>query len=85
VPTPDQPPAISITSNGPYIVSGKIPLSVERIAINDEGECWEFEPGRNFEVAQIYALCRCGESANKPFCDGTHVDVAFQDGLSAER
>jgi CDGSH-type Zn-finger protein len=32
-------------------------------------------------ASEKYALCRCGASANKPFCDGTHVDVTFDDGL----
>ena len=34
------------------------------------------------ELARLerVALCRCGQSANKPFCDGTHKRVAFRDG-----
>ena len=35
-----------------------------------------------YETRNRMTLCRCGKSANKPFCDGTHADVAFEDGLS---
>ena len=51
--------------NGPYEVSGK-PAVVD------------FQGGAYpVEEYPIY-LCRCGRSANKPFCDGTHKKVGFQ-------
>ncbi|WP_170607493.1 CDGSH iron-sulfur domain-containing protein [Ruegeria arenilitoris] len=34
--------------------------------------------GSEIEVKQVMALCRCGHSANKPFCDGTHSKVGFE-------
>ena len=34
------------------------------------------------EVRNRQALCRCGASANKPFCDGSHASVGFKDGLT---
>jgi CDGSH-type Zn-finger protein len=37
--------------------------------------------GRGYEVRNRQALCRCGHSSNKPFCDGTHASVRFEDGL----
>lgn len=37
--------------------------------------------GEFYEVRNRQALCRCGQSSNKPFCDGTHASVKFQDGL----
>lgn len=37
--------------------------------------------GQVYEVRNRVTLCRCGESANKPFCDGSHGSVGFQDGL----
>ena len=38
--------------------------------------------GQWYESRDRVTLCRCGASQNKPFCDGTHADVAFKDGLA---
>jgi CDGSH-type Zn-finger protein len=35
--------------------------------------------GQPYEVRNRVTLCRCGNSENKPFCDGTHLDVHFRD------
>ena len=51
--------------NGPYLIKGPITL------VDAEGN--EFKVERD-----PVALCRCGNSANKPFCDGTHSKVGFQ-------
>jgi CDGSH-type Zn-finger protein len=37
--------------------------------------------GQGYEVRNRQTLCRCGESSNKPFCDGTHASMKFQDNL----
>ena len=68
---------IVIASNGPYLVSGSVPLQVERIATDANGGSWSWESGRAFEPQEKMALCRCGASANKPFCDGSHVAGKF--------
>jgi CDGSH-type Zn-finger protein len=39
--------------------------------------------GFNYEVRNRVTLCRCGESQNKPFCDGQHAAVGFQAGPTA--
>jgi CDGSH-type Zn-finger protein len=57
--------------NGPYKVTGPIRL------IDAEGN--EFDLG---EQGEVIALCRCGGSTTKPFCDGTHSKIGFQ---AAER
>ncbi|WP_455279626.1 CDGSH iron-sulfur domain-containing protein [[Eubacterium] cellulosolvens] len=36
--------------------------------------------GTTYEVRNRQTLCRCGKSQNKPFCDGTHIEVHFNDG-----
>jgi CDGSH-type Zn-finger protein len=60
---------ITALDNGPYLVKGPILL------LDAEGN--EFQAER-----ATVALCRCGESAKKPFCDGTHAKVGFR---AAER
>ena len=37
--------------------------------------------GFQYELRNRVALCRCGASQNKPFCDGTHAQIKFRDGL----
>jgi CDGSH-type Zn-finger protein len=60
---------ISTYENGPYLVQGPV-------VIQDAD-------GNEFPVKkQTVALCRCGASTNKPFCDGTHTKIGFQ---AAER
>lgn len=38
--------------------------------------------GQTYEVRNRQALCRCGASSNKPFCDGSHASIGFKDGLA---
>lgn len=54
-----QKPVIEIETDGPYVVKGLSRLE------KPSGEALPVEP--------VMALCRCGGSANKPFCDGTHA------------
>jgi 3-phenylpropionate/trans-cinnamate dioxygenase ferredoxin subunit len=55
---------IEIIKNGPYIVKGEVEL------IDADGNKFPVEPRM--------ALCRCGASTEKPFCDGTHSKVGFK-------
>jgi CDGSH-type Zn-finger protein len=57
--------------DGPLIVRGDFELSTP------DGE--PIDPGRG-----TIALCRCGRSAVKPFCDGTHKAVRFRAGTGRE-
>jgi CDGSH-type Zn-finger protein len=61
-------PAITIPRNGPIRVVGGVGLIDEM--------------GSKPACVEHYTLCRCGESRNKPFCDGTHADIGFRDGDS---
>ncbi len=58
-------PKIFVSKDGPYHVEGGVGLLHEQ---RNEGASTEH-----------YALCRCGHSKNKPFCDGTHWYVKFSD------
>ena len=59
------------------VVSGGLPLSEQGIVTNAEGESLEYREGKKYPAQPQYALCRCGQSANKPFCDGSHKKVHF--------
>ena len=76
---------IEITKDGPYLVSGSLPLSEQWIVTNAEGESLDYREGTKYPAQAQYALCRCGESANKPFCDGTHKKVQFDGTETASR
>lgn len=67
---------IKIIKNGPYLVSGNIPLT-ESIISSDKNEYY-YKEGKIFEQKETYKLCRCGKSKTMPFCDGSHVDCKFQ-------
>ena len=41
----------------------------------------ESAAGQSYEIRNRQALCRCGQSANKPFCDGSHASAQYQDGI----
>ena len=68
---------IKVTTNGPYFVSGGIPLSEQNICVDADAQCHGWEEGRKYPAQESYALCRCGHSQNKPFCDGTHAKIKF--------
>lgn len=76
---------IVVTVNGPYIVSGGVPLDIQTITPNTDGGSWTWTQGRTFEPRATYALCRCGQSSNKPYCDGTHARVGFDGTETASR
>ena len=64
-------PTIECKLNGPYLVKNLNDLRDWR------GNCIETKP--------VMALCRCGGSANKPFCDGTHLKNGFSGAKLADR
>jgi CDGSH-type Zn-finger protein len=55
-------------------------------SIKVEGDFEIFDPqGNKFGLAgrTAISLCRCGQSANKPFCDGSHKRTGFLDKVEA--
>jgi CDGSH-type Zn-finger protein len=86
----DKPLRITITEHGPYTVTGGVPLVQRYPAMSIYGEPLAWDPVGAEEKAQPpaeeeYALCRCGHSHDKPYCDGTHEQVGFDGTLSADR
>ena len=68
---------IKVSKHGPYLVSGGIPLLYMTIKCDEHGIPVKWVMGKKLKTPENYALCRCGQSANKPFCDGTHLKVNF--------
>lgn len=54
---------VHVSDDGPILIKGEL-------SINYKGETLKTE--------KTTALCRCGESGNKPFCDGSHKTVGFK-------
>jgi len=75
---------IKISKNGPYIVSGNIPIIEYVIHSNSKGIPINWVMGKKFPVTQNYALCRCGQSKIKPFCDGIHAKINFNGTETAD-
>jgi CDGSH-type Zn-finger protein len=61
-------------SNGPLIIEGPVRI------VTPEGQVLTPPPRKDGKAAEVVVLCRCGGSATKPFCDGTHKRNGFQDG-----
>jgi CDGSH-type Zn-finger protein len=74
---PNDSMKITVSKNGPYIVTGGVPLIVAEICNDNEGYCRTWKIVNRYPVKEEYALCRCGYSENRPFCDGTHAKVRF--------
>jgi CDGSH-type Zn-finger protein len=69
-----EPVEIKVRLNGPYRVQGPIRL------VDADGNEFELpDDGRPL------ALCRCGGSTTKPFCDGTHSKIGFDAATRAVR
>ena len=77
-------PRILIEKNGPYVVQGAVPLVCKSQIVSEHGEPLTWQKGETLPTAEIYYLCRCGQSANKPFCDDTHVRCGFDGTETAE-
>ncbi len=71
----NQKAKIKVLKDGPYLVTGNVPLQ-EKIIV-PKGKTYEYEDGRSFPSMEQYTLCRCGKTKNPPFCDGTHVKEGF--------
>ena len=78
-------PKVTISKNGPYLVSGNLPLEKEIIVSDDEGNSVDWKKGKKYPDKENYSLCRCGHSKNMPYCDGTHLKISFDGTESASR
>ena len=75
---------IVIRKYGPYIVHGVVPFVRKAQVVSEHGEPLTWKKEGAIETDEPYALCRCGQSSKKPFCDGTHTRIGFDGTESAD-
>jgi len=68
-------PAVEVSKDGPYRITGGIVL------VEEDGTPVKRDEGVSLEH---YSLCRCGHSKNKPFCSGMHWTTSFKDPVPSQ-
>ena len=76
---------IIISKDGPYLVCGNLPLNKEIIVPDKNGDSSVWQKGEKYPDKETYALCRCGNSSSKPYCDGAHAKIGFNGTETARR
>ncbi len=82
---PNNKRKVIVSKNGPYLVSGGLPLVKEDIINDSAGDALEWRLTKKYPDRETFALCRCAKSKNKPFCDGTHTKKRFDGSETASR
>src|SRR5512135_2231458 len=82
-------PKIVVRKDGPYRVYGNVPLVAKTQVVSEYGEplTWQKDGAIDTEghmLEQRYSLCRCGRSADMPFCDSTHKKITFDGTETAD-
>jgi CDGSH-type Zn-finger protein len=73
------PIKITVKPNGPYLITGEDVANT--LVVDLAGNVLTSAKGAGKSIA----LCRCGGSVTKPFCDGTHSRIGFQAAESAQQ
>jgi CDGSH-type Zn-finger protein len=73
----DVDPRIRISEDGPYLVEGDMPVTRQEIVVDGAGESVAWVEVETFAGRAPCALCRCGASDAKPYCDGSHLAIGF--------
>lgn len=76
---------VVVSKNGPYLVSGEVPLAKQTIVADAQGGSQDWKESQPYPPQASYALCRCGHSNTKPFCDGSHTKIHFDGTETASR
>lgn len=76
---------IRIVKDGPYLVTGGVPLIREAAAREGSGPPTEWRKVSEYQSGESYALCRCGQTKSSPYCDGSHVAAKFDGTETAVR
>lgn len=75
---------VVVQPDGPYLIYGDVPLTRKSQVVSEHGEPMTWRKDATLEGGKTYALCRCGASSNKPFCDGTHTKIDFDGSETAD-
>jgi CDGSH-type Zn-finger protein len=76
---------VVVSKDGPYLVSGSLPLAKDIVVTGGDGDPEKWKSGGSFPSRKNYALCRCGQSKDKPYCDGAHARIGFDGTETASR
>jgi CDGSH-type Zn-finger protein len=77
-------PTIRVSKDGPYLVDGRLPIAKQTIVVDDAQESVAWRESERDEGRGSCALCRCGSSGVKPYCDGTHRTAGFDGTETAD-
>jgi CDGSH-type Zn-finger protein len=81
----DETPIIRIEPGGPYRVEGRVSVARASKVETEHGEPVDWSPPVPLSSGRRYALCRCGRSASKPFCDDSHLDGPWDSDETNDR
>ena len=76
---------VAVSKDGPYVVTGNIPLATQTILADHDGGSEHWKESEPVRTEAKYSLCRCGQSKKKPFCDGAHAKAGFDGTETASR
>lgn len=74
----EQEKKIKVIANGPYEISGHIPVNQLRFVPDAQGNSLDYQKIDSYLDQEKCYLCRCGHSHEKPFCDGNHDHIHFE-------
>ncbi len=84
-PAADRRYRVVVSENGPYLVYGHPPVRQNYVETDPLHIPWVYRQGRKNYCLETEptALCRCGRSDNKPYCDGSHDNAPWDPTLTA--